>query len=35
MADVDHGDNTSLVVDPVDDAVGSASCAEPVIERRE
>ncbi len=31
MADVDDGDDMSLVVDPVDDVVGSASCAEPVI----
>ena len=31
VADVDDGDDMSLVVDPVDDAVGPASCAEPVI----
>src|SRR5262249_54665381 len=31
VADVDDGDDMSLVVDPVNDAVGSASCAEPVI----
>lgn len=31
VADVDDGDDMGLVVDPVDDAVGSASCAEPVI----
>jgi hypothetical protein len=35
MADVDDGDDPSLVVDPVDDAVGSAPCAEPVVQRRE
>jgi hypothetical protein len=31
VADVDDGDDVSLVVDPVDDAVRTASCAEPVI----
>ena len=31
VADVDDGDEMSLVVDPADDVVGSASCAEPVI----
>jgi hypothetical protein len=31
VADVDDGDDMSLVVNPVDDAVGSAPCAEPVI----
>jgi hypothetical protein len=31
VPDVDNGDDASLVVDPADDAVGSASCAEPVM----
>ena len=31
VADVDDSDYVVLVIDPVDDAVGSASCAEPVI----
>jgi hypothetical protein len=35
MADVDDGDDASLVVDAVNDAVGSAPCAEPVIQRRQ
>src|SRR5262245_39645857 len=35
VADVDDGDDMSLVVDPVYDAVSSASCAAPVIQRRE
>ena len=31
VPDVDNGDDMGLVVDPVDDAVGSASRAEPVL----
>jgi len=31
VANVDDGNDMSFIVDPVDDAVGSASRAEPVI----
>jgi hypothetical protein len=34
VTDVHHRDHARLVVDPVDDAVGAAPSAEPVIQRR-
>jgi len=35
MADVYDRHHAGLVVDPVDDPIGAAACAEPVIERRQ
>jgi hypothetical protein len=35
VADVDNGDDASMVVDPVDHAVGAAAGAVPVVKRRE
>jgi hypothetical protein len=35
VADVDNGDDASLAVDPLDNAIGAAAGAVPVVKRRE
>ena len=35
VTDIYHRDNAHLVVNPVDDAVGAAACAEPIGQRRQ